>query len=100
MTTKTLLLNTTDFFHARPSARIAAAAKPFVSIIMVAMGTAAADAKDPLSLMRLGHPNGIPVDLLADGPDEQDALEAVLDVMEKEFTVEHSHSSGYTADRL
>lgn len=86
MTTKTITLGPADFFHARPAAQISAAARPFGSVIMVASGTAVADAKDALSLMRLGHPDGTPVDLLADGPDELEALEAVLHVIQKEFS--------------
>lgn len=76
-----------DFFHARPSAHIAEEAKAFGSVIMIALGTSIADAKDPVSLMKLGHPKGTPVDLMADGFDEQAALEAVYKAMQKEFTL-------------
>lgn len=85
MITKTIALKADDFFHARPAARIAAASKPFASVTMIVLGTSVADTKDSLSLMRLGHPNGASIDLMADGPDEQDALEAVSTAIQNEF---------------
>lgn len=90
MTSKTITLASTDYFHARPAAQIAAAARPFRSVVMVTLGTSIADAKDALSLMRLGHPGGEPVEFLADGPDEQAALKAVLESAEKAFTLEYA----------
>ena len=65
MITRSVTLDSNDFFHARP----------------------AADAKDPLSLMRLSHPKGSAVDILADGTDEQKALDAVVEEIRKEFSL-------------
>lgn len=90
MTSKTITLASADYFHARPAAQIAAAAKPFKSVVMVTLGTGVADAKDALSLMRLGHPGGTPVELFADGPDEQEALKAVLEAVGKAFTLQYA----------
>lgn len=87
MTSKTLTLSSEDFFHARPAAQIADTAGRFESIVMIICDTAMADARDALSLMRLGHPDGAPLDVITDGPDEQNALEAVLGIMQKEFTI-------------
>lgn len=87
MITKTIEMSSRDFFHARPSARIAGEAKTFESVIMIALGTSIADVKDPVSLMKLGHPKGSPLDLMADGFDEQAALDAVLKTMQEEFTL-------------
>ncbi len=87
MISKTIALHADDFFHARPAAKIAAAAKPFVSVIMIVQGTSVADSKDSLSLMRLGHPDGASIDLMADGPDEQAALEAVSNAIQNEFSL-------------
>ncbi|MCD8146072.1 MAG: HPr family phosphocarrier protein [Clostridiales bacterium] len=77
MTAIKLNLHEDDFFHARPAAVTAAAAKRFESVMMVALGTELADGKDAMSLMRLSHPRGRTVDLIADGPDETAALNAV-----------------------
>ncbi len=63
--------------HARPASMVAAAAKEYESVVMVSLGTKIADAKDPLSLMRLGCPEDTPYELLADGPDEKAAIDAV-----------------------
>ena len=35
--------------------------------------------------MRLSHPKGSAVDILADGTDEQKALDAVVEIIGKEF---------------
>ncbi len=85
MTTRTITLNPGAFFHARPAARIAESAKRFDSVIMMALGTEIADARNPLSLMRLSHPDDSPVELIADGPDEEAALDEVLRVIKKEL---------------
>ncbi len=85
MTTKTMTLSPSDFLHARPAARIAAAAKPFQSMVMIAVGVSLADAKDAFALMRLPHPSGQPFDVFADGPDEAEALAAVAAAVETVF---------------
>ena len=86
MTTRTIILGPDDFFHARPSARIAEKARSCESVIMVMLGTEIADAKDALSLMRLSHPKGSSVDILADGPDESSALEEIVETVQQEFS--------------
>ena len=86
MLTKTMTLAPEDFFHARPASRIAAAAKPFQSMVMVCLGTELADAKNAFALMRLSHPRGGPFDLLADGPDESEALETVTRAVQEAFS--------------
>lgn len=88
MTTRTITLGPRDFFHARPAARIAGTAKHFESVVMLMLGTEIADARDPFSLMRMSHPNGLTLEIMTDGPDEQDAIDAVLDAMKEEFSVQ------------
>ena len=85
MISKSVTLSSNDFFHARPAAKIADAAKSYESVIMVMLGTEIADAKNAFSLMRLSHPKGSAVDILADGTDEQKALDAVVEIIGKEF---------------
>lgn len=87
MITRSVTLDSNDFFHARPAAKIADTARTYESVIMVMLGTEIADAKDPLSLMRLSHPKGSPVDILADGADEQNALNAIVGEIQKEFSL-------------
>lgn len=87
MVTETITLHKEDFFHARPASGISSAAKPFESVMMLMVGSEIADIKDVLSLMRLGHPHGQPVELLADGPDEQAALQAVAAAIRREFSL-------------
>ncbi len=85
MLTKTITVKATDFFHARPAAQVAAAAKGFESVVLVMLGSETADAKNPLALMRLSHPQGKAFDLLADGPDEKEALHGVAFAIERAF---------------
>ena len=86
MITRSVTLGQDDFFHARPAARIADAAKTYESVIMVMLGTEIADAKNVFSLMRLSHPKGSYVDILADGPDETTAITGMVKAMQEEFT--------------
>ncbi len=88
MTAIKLTLREDDFFHARPAAVTAAAAKRFDSVVMVALGTELADGKDALSLMRLSHPRGRDVELIADGPGEAAALEAVAAAIRQCFELD------------
>ncbi len=84
----TIALEKTGFFHARPAAVVSAAAKCYESVIMVSVNTQIADAKNPLALMRLSCTAGAPLELLADGPDEQDALNAVAAAIDEAFQLE------------
>lgn len=90
MTARTITLGSRDFFHARPAAMLANTAKSYESVIMVMLGTEIADAKDALSLMRLSHPNGSPVEFLADGNDEEAAMDGILKALENIFTMKLS----------
>jgi len=85
MITRMIQSNSKDFFHARPAALIASRAKDFESVIMVIVNKETANAKNPIALMRLCHPNGNMVEILADGPDEKAAAKAVAEVIEKIF---------------
>ena len=85
MFTRSITLDSNEFFHARPAAKIAGTAKTYESVIMVMLGTEIADAKDPLSLMRLSHPKGAAVDIMADGPDETAALEDISETIQNAF---------------
>lgn len=86
MITRSVTLGQDDFFHARPAARIADAAKTYESVIMVMLGTEIADAKNAFSLMRLSHPKGSAVDILADGTDEETAITGVIQAIQEEFS--------------
>gem|GEM_PF-652682 len=77
----TVTLHETSLLHARPASIIAVTAKGYESVVMLSADTQIADAKNPLSLMRLRYPSGTPLELLADGPDEAAALQAVADAI-------------------
>ena len=61
--------------HARPAGELSAMAKQFTSDILLRKADQEADLKNPLALMRLAVKQGECVTILADGADEEEALE-------------------------
>ncbi len=88
MTTKTIKLNPEDFFHARPSTIVCSEAKKYKSVILLSLGMEIADAKEVFSIMRLSRPNGRSLDVMADGPDEKDAVAAIEAAVAKAFSMQ------------
>lgn len=73
------------FFHARPCAIIASGVKEMNCAVFLFCGSNMADASNAISLMKLGHPADGTVEVMADGPDAQRALEAVRKKLEEAF---------------
>jgi phosphotransferase system HPr (HPr) family protein len=63
--------------HARPAGTFVKTAMRFQSQIRVATPDKAADAKSILSILALGAGGGTPLVLTADGPDAEEALDAL-----------------------
>ena len=71
--------------HARPAALFVQEANKFASDIFVVKGNKKVNAKSIMGLMSLAVSSGSEVTLIADGSDEQDALDALTAyVQEKE----------------
>ncbi|MDQ8756928.1 phosphoenolpyruvate--protein phosphotransferase [Sphingosinicella sp. LHD-64] len=75
--------------HARPAARIAAAAKGFASALDIEARGKAADARSPVALMTLGLVQGDTASLVARGPDAEAALVALKRLIETGLGDEH-----------
>jgi phosphocarrier protein FPr/phosphocarrier protein len=77
-----LVIRSPHGIHARPAAKIAAAARGFAAVLELSAGAAGANARSPVALMALGLKSGDRVRLTARGADAQLALAAVAPVVE------------------
>ena len=71
--------------HARAAARFVHAASAFVSKIRVARGDREMDGKSIMGLLLLGASQGSVITVSADGPDEQEALDALTSLVARGF---------------
>jgi phosphocarrier protein HPr len=70
--------------HARPAALFVKEAKGFGSDIVVVKDGKEANAKSSLSLMTLGAKHGDKVVVRAEGEDEEEAVDALVELLSKE----------------
>lgn len=70
--------------HARPAARFVKMAKGYSSDIKVIKDGNEANAKSSLNLMTLGATQGDALIIRADGDDEQEAVEALAELISRE----------------
>ena len=85
MTTRTLVVSNPLGLHARAAARFVHAASAFASHIRVACRGREMDGKSIMGLLLLGASQGATITPSADGPDEQDALDALAVLVERGF---------------
>ena len=67
--------------HTRPAALFVKEAKSFESTISVEVGDKSASAKSLFKLQTLGLVQGTEINIKAEGPDEQKAVEALTELM-------------------
>ena len=67
--------------HTRPAAQFVKEAKSFESAISVEVGDKSASAKSLFKLQTLGLVQGTEINIKAEGPDEQKAVEALTALM-------------------
>ena len=79
---KVKLLNKTGL-HARPAALFVQTAKKFKSSIVVVKDERSADAKSMLEVLALGADYGDEIVIRADGPDEDEAVRELLNLLER-----------------
>ncbi|KPV56681.1 serine kinase [Paenibacillus sp. A3] len=89
MLTKEVTIRNASGFHIRPAQLFTEKATTFQSKITVNFhkesDTAEADGKSILGLMTLGLEKGSVVTLSADGPDEREALDSLVELVESGF---------------
>jgi phosphocarrier protein HPr len=71
--------------HARPSAKLVNIASQFESEIMLKRENLEVNAKSIMGVMMLAAEMGSVVTATAEGPDEKDAIEAIIQVFNSKF---------------
>lgn len=78
------ILNKTGL-HARPAALFVKEANKFKSNIQLKNDTKTANAKSIISVLSLGAAHGSTFKLVAEGPDEKEALDALTKLIDSKF---------------
>ena len=78
------ILNKTGI-HARPASVFVQTASKFQSKVQIEANGKKADAKSILMLMSMGLAQGTELKLIADGPDEGEAIKALSDLINSKF---------------
>ena len=71
--------------HARAAAKLVDASKPFSSEISLTLGDKTVDAKSIMNLLMLAAPVGSEIHVAVSGEDENDAFDAVCEVINAGF---------------
>ena len=72
--------------HARPATFFIQKANEFKSSIWVEKEERRVNAKSLLGVLSLGIVKGTTINLIADGPDEEAAIKALVELIDSEFT--------------
>lgn len=81
----TLTIENKTGIHARPASVFVQTATKFKSKVQLKAKGKTADAKSILMLMSLGLAKGTEVTIVADGPDEDEAIKALSGLIESKF---------------
>lgn len=85
MYTKTAVVNNQVGLHARPATFFIQKANEFKSSIWVEVEERRVNAKSLLGVLSLGIVKGTEITLIANGPDEEDAVEALAALLASDF---------------
>ena len=85
MITREVTIKNSVGLHARPATFFIQKANSFKSSISVEREDRRVNAKSLLGVLSLGIVNGMQITLVADGPDEEEAIEALTDLIENEL---------------
>lgn len=83
--TATLNICNTRGLHARASAKFVKLASSFDSEIHVTRDGVTVDARSIMGLLMLGAGIGCSIDVSAEGPDAEEAMEALTDLVARKF---------------
>jgi phosphocarrier protein len=79
--------------HARPASLIVAAINKMESQILFEVGSQQIDAKSILGVITLGAAYGTKIKIIANGPDEKEAVNAIVHLFETKFEEEGEEAS-------
>lgn len=85
MTEKMLVVQNRAGIHARPAALIAQTANKFASEIMLEKDSASVNAKSIMGVITMAAGYNTTITLRADGSDEKEAVEALVQLFESKF---------------
>ena len=91
---KTVVINNPQGLHARPVELLVRLALQFKSDVEVIRDDQRVDAKSILHVLTLGAGQGTEVTLHAQGADAQDAVEAIVRLIESDFATDETMSQG------
>ncbi len=80
-----IVINNRLGLHARPATRFAKLASRFESAIWLKRGEEMVDGKSILEVLTLACPKGSSLTVVAEGPDALEAVEALKELVEKQF---------------
>ena len=83
---KEAVVNNQVGLHARPATFFIQKANEFKSSIWVEKDERRVNAKSLLGVLSLGIVKGTPIKLIADGPDEKEAVEALFKMISSDFS--------------
>lgn len=81
----TVTVTNSQGIHARPADLFVKLASQFQARIEVIRGAERVDAKSILNLLTLGAAQGTQLEIEADGPDAQAALDAIVELFKRNF---------------
>lgn len=85
MVEKSLIMQNATGLHARPAAQFVKLATQYTSKVRIAKEGKEVDAKSILGVLSLGVQQGATITLKVDGPDEEQALESLVALIEGHF---------------
>ena len=85
MKSREVLINNASGLHARPATFFIQKANCYKSSIWVEKDDRKVNAKSLLGVLSLGIVNGMTITLVADGPDEREALDGLKELIENGF---------------
>lgn len=86
MITKEVVINNQVGLHARPATFFIQKANEFKSSIWIERDDRRVNAKSLLGVLSLGIVKGTAVNLIADGPDEENAIATLSELIASDFT--------------
>jgi len=88
MTSKTVTIKNRAGIHARPAALIVNTANQYESEIFLEKDTMRINSKSIMGIITLGASYNSSISIMAEGPDENDAVEAIAKLFENRFEEE------------
>ena len=88
MTEATMTIENKTGIHARPASIFVQTASKFKSKVQIKAKGKTVDAKSILMIMSMGLVKGTEITIIADGPDEADAVKTLQELVESKFNEE------------